>query len=188
MNIALSIGHHPRSHGCDTIDGAFTEYSLWATHLPLLRQHLEAYGHTARIVNRAQAGGSTPSFAAAACNAVHADLAIEFHFNAADTPEATGTETLYWRGSALGKIAAEMLQQAMTGILKLRDRGLKTVSSPNDRGYEYFHKTRMPALMLEPAFAATNAGDWARLRDTMPALMATLAATIHRYSEIVNNE
>ncbi len=181
MNIALSIGHHPQAQGCNTIDGRYTEYTFWKSCLPTLADQLDRMGHKAHVVNRADAGGKTPSYAAAACNAVGAALAIEFHFNS--TPGASGTETFYWHNSARGKIAAEMIQHAMVEVLKLPDRGIKTVGRPSDNAYEFFHRTRMPAILVEPSFAASNVTDCDRLQTRIGYLIIALAIAIDAYAK-----
>lgn len=82
-------------------------------------------------------GGTTPSFAAKACNATGADLAVEFHFNSAGSG-ATGTETLCFP-SKNGARAAELIQTAMCDVLRLPDRGVKGVTDTG-RGYMYFKR------------------------------------------------
>ena len=178
MNIALSIGHHPQAQGSLAADGQFTEYSFWKQHLPLLKHELEKLGHTVNIVNRADAGGKTPSYAAAACNAVNADLAIEFHFNSSDSPSASGTETFYWATSAKGKTAARLIQQAMVNVLGLPDRGIKPISSSTQNAYEFFHRTRMPAILVELSFAASNTMDYKRLKDRIVLMFKHMAMAI----------
>lgn len=182
MNIALSIGHHPTARGCNTIDGRWTEYEFWRRYLPTLADQLDRMGHEVHIVNRYDAGGKTPSYAAAACNATNADLAIEFHFNSSDSRAASGTETFYWAMSARGKMAAEMIQQAMVGVLELPDRGIKGVSDPATNAYEYYRKTRMPAILVEPSFAASNATDNDRLQTRIGDLIDELAIAIDAYA------
>lgn len=177
MIVALSIGHHPDARGCNTIDGRFTEYSFWRKYLPILADELRALGHEVHVVNRSDAGGKTPSYAAAACNNVNADIAIEFHFNS--TPGASGTETFYWGASAKSKAVAIILQQAMVDVLKLPDRGVKGVFDPKANAYEFFHKTRMTAILLEASFAATSVTDNDRLQTRIGDLIKSLARAIN---------
>ena len=126
--------------------------------------------------------GTTPGFAAAACNANDADLAVEFHFNAAASRSASGTETLYWRKSASGHAAAFAAQAAMCGALGLPDRGLMTVGPESARAVNDFKKTRMPAILVEPAFAASNCTDNDRLQTRAGALCEAIARGIERYA------
>lgn len=181
MKIALSIGHSPTDGGAETIDRRYSEYSFWKQHLPLLRDELQYLGHQAVIVNRAAAGGATPGHAARACNAVNADLAIEFHFNSADSATATGTETLYWKNSRKGEQIARLVNDAMVAVLELRNRGLQPVDSSSARAVSYFAKTSMPAILVEPAFAASNTTDNERLQTRITPFCKALASAIDQW-------
>lgn len=178
--VALSIGHSPKDGGSVTTDRKWSEYEFWKAHIGKVKEELERLGYQAVVCNRADAGGTTPSFSAKACNAIGADLAVEFHFNGADTGIG-GTETLYWYASKNGKKAAELIQAAMCEVLKLPDRGLKPVRYKSDRGYYYFKKTVMPALMLEPAFASSHVTDCDRLETRIDALCVAIAHAIDEY-------
>ncbi len=179
MKIALSIGHSPKDGGAETYDKKYSEYSFWKHHLPLLQEELQQMGHQAPIVNRFDAGGTTPGHAAAACNSTGADLAIEFHFNSADSPAATGTETLYWESSPKGKLAAALVNDAMVKVLELKNRGLKPVNRHSARAVSYFAKTRMPAVLVEPAFAASNPQDNERLQNRVREFCVEVARAIN---------
>lgn len=178
--VALSIGHSPKDGGAVTTDRKFSEYDFWKLHIGKVAAELEGMGYKAVVCNRSEAGGTTPIFAACRCNAIGADLAVEFHFNGADTGIG-GTETLYWYASKNGKKAAELIQAAMCSVLKLPDRGLKLVRYENDRGYYYFKKTNMPALMLEPAFASSHVTDCDRLETRIDELCVAIARAIDEY-------
>lgn len=180
MKVALSIGHSPKDGGSVSTDGKWSEYSFWRAHLARVKEELERLGHVAVICNRSEAGGTTPIFAARRCNAIGADLAVEFHFNGADTGIG-GTETLYWYSSRNGKKAAQLIQAAMCEVLRLPDRGLKPVRYEDDRGYYYFKKTYMPALMLEPAFASSHVTDCDRLEERVDELCVAVARAIDKY-------
>jgi N-acetylmuramoyl-L-alanine amidase len=58
---------------------------------------------------------------AAMARRARCDALVSLHCNAADAQAATGTETLYWAGDGL----ARRLQRTLTGVLGLRDRGVK---------------------------------------------------------------
>lgn len=178
--VALGIGHSPKDGGSVSTDGKWSEYGFWKEHVVRVKEELERLGHVAVICNRYEAGGTTPIFAARRCNEIGADLAVEFHFNGADTGVG-GTETLYWYASKNGKKAAELIQAAMCEVLKLPDRGLKPVRYKNDRGYYYFKKTNMPALMLEPAFASSHVTDCDRLETRIDELCVAIARAIDEY-------
>lgn len=180
MKIALSIGHSPKDGGSVSTDGKWSEYGFWKEHVWRVKEELERLGHVAVVCNRSDAGGISPSFAAKACNATGADLAVEFHFNGADTGIG-GTETLYWYASQNGKKAAELIQAAMCDVLRLPDRGLKPVRYKDDRGYYFFKMTTMPALMLEPAFASSHVTDCDRLEERVDELCVAIAGAIDEF-------
>ena len=182
MKVALCIGHSPQDGGEVSIMGGQSEYEFWRRHLPTLQAALERRGPEAVIVNRSDAGGTTPSYAAIACNAVDADLAIEFHFNSAGAG-ATGTETYYWYASPLGIKAAMMIQQNMYWVMRLPDRGVKPVRDPQDRSYNYFKKTKMPAVLVEPAFAGSSVTDCERLQTRVSDLCFAIATAINTYAK-----
>lgn len=148
---------------------------------PCCRRNFSRWGTQAPIVNRFDAGGTTPGHAAAACNSTGADLAIEFHFNSADSPAATGTETLYWESSPKGKLAAALVNDAMVKVLELKNRGLKPVNRHSARAVSYFAKTRMPAVLVEPAFAASNPQDNERLQNRVREFCVEVARAINEW-------
>lgn len=178
MKVALCIGHSPKDGGAVTTDRKFSEFAFWKAHLPKLKAALEARGHDAVICNRADAGGTSPSCAAAACNATGADLAIEFHFNSAYSSSASGTETLYWHNSIRGQRAAEWINQRMVEVLGLPNRGIKAVTHNDDRAFNFFRKTGMPAVLVEPCFAASNVTDNDRLQLRINALCDAIADAV----------
>ena len=186
MKVALSIGHSPKEGGAVMSDGSkYSEYRFWQEKLPMLKEALQALGHEAVITNRSYAGGTSPSYAAKACNATGADLAIEFHFNVAESCRATGTETLYWHKSTNGKRAAELVNDAMCEALKLPCRGIKPVSSASDRAASYFTRTTMPAILVEPAFAGSNVTDCDRLQERVALLCKAIAHAVHTYAATI---
>ena len=176
--VALCIGHSPKDGGSVTTDRRWSEYSFWSAHVGKVAAELAGLGYEAVVCNRADAGGTTPSFAAKACNATGADLAVEFHFNGADSGIG-GTETLHWYASRNGKKAAELIQKAMCEVLRLPDRGLKPIRRKDERGYWFFRKTRMPAVMVEPAFASSHVTDCDRLEERVDGLCVAIANAIH---------
>ncbi len=171
MKVALSIGHSPQDGGAVMTNRKYSEYGFWKLHISKVKDELERLGYEAVVCNRSEAGGTTP---------IYADLAVEFHFNGADTGIG-GTETLYWHASKNGKKAAELIQAAMCDVLRLPDRGLKPIKCKSDRGYYYFRETRMPALMLEPAFASSHVTDCDRLEERVDALCVAIAGAIDKY-------
>lgn len=183
MKVALCIGHSPQDGGANCILGGQSEYEFWRQHLPTLRKELEERGHEAVIVNRSDAGGTTPSYAAMACNVTGADLAVEFHFNSSSSAYASGTESYYWHSSERGKLAAQLINDGMCMALGLPIRGIKPVSDPKDRSYNYFRMTKMPAVLVEPSFAGSNVTDCERLQTRVSHLCKCIAISINTYAQ-----
>lgn len=75
-------------------------------------------------------------------NRAGADVFISLHANAAENPEAHGTETWYY---AAGQELAEKVAAAMA-MLGLTDRGAK------QGGFYVLKYTSMPAVLVETAF------------------------------------
>jgi N-acetylmuramoyl-L-alanine amidase len=80
-------------------------------------------------------------------NKMKADLFVSIHNNSAFSPEAEGTETLYFPDSQEGQALARLIQNELVIYLKRTDRGIKP------RGDLVVLKyTNMPAVLVECAF------------------------------------
>ena len=92
-----------------------------------------------------------------------ATVALELHFNSADTPTASGHEWLFWHGSAAGWDLAKRIESHMAvAFPTLPRRGLKGIY-PKERGGEFVRLTPCPAVICEPFFGSCE-GDWQLLR------------------------
>ena len=161
MKVALLKGHARRSEGAVCCAGYFKdfgEYALAEYYLPGVADTLVTLGHDAVITCREENGGVSPMYAAGAANDTGAEIALEWHFNSA-TPAARGCEVLYWGPSRKGQQFAELLSARMAQLLGVPNRGAKAITSQADRGYNFFRYTRMPAFIVEPCFAGSNADD-----------------------------
>lgn len=163
--VVLLPGHSHRDGGAGVVAGRYkgkSEYELARLYLPLLADALRGLGYDVCITCREDAGGTTPSCSAKAANATGADLALEFHFNAA-TATATGAEVMYWGKSATGKRFAEALGERVAARLGVRHRGALAVPTLENRGTEAFRQSRMPFFMVEFCFAGSNPADAEKL-------------------------
>lgn len=80
-------------------------------------------------------------------NHVDAQLFLSIHYNAVADPKPRGIETLYYPGSANGKLAAQAFQHALVRQTGAVDRGLK------ERGdLAVLRGTRCPAVLVELGF------------------------------------
>jgi N-acetylmuramoyl-L-alanine amidase len=170
MKAALIPGHGPNidrgavnSDGTTELDWNRDLVNRIASHLP--EQHI--------IVNRTVERISPIS----AINATRADLAIEFHLNAA-TGAATGTEMIYWPSSVGGKKLALALQRAAVDVLKLKDRGIK--EPWEGRGAAFLRGTRMPAVIAE-SFFIDNSSDLRRGNEVKEELAKAYAEVIKSF-------
>lgn len=173
-HIALLPGHAADAEGSFVCDGVFKgwgEHRLATHYLPQLAAQLTLLGYRCTITERAAAGGTTPSYSAAAANATGADLALEFHFNSC--AGATGAEVLYWGyNKSTGPMFASHLGSSIAEILGVRHRGALPCyeddkKHPNERctdnGWAAFNKSRMPFFMVEPCFAGSTPDDAKKL-------------------------
>ena len=105
------------------------------------------------------------------------DAAIELHFNAAASAEASGTETIYGDRERDGGFAAA-IQAAMVGVLGLRDRGCKQPWT--GRGAVNLSLLDVPSVIVEPGFGS-NRRDCRVMHDRRAALAAALVAAADGY-------
>lgn len=161
--IALSAGHYPEKPGaCWPPDSArWCEHDLaahWVDQVALiLRQQVAVQivpsgwlGDKVRFINGLK----------------DCKLAAEIHFNSNPSAKARGSETLFYPGSARGRIAAEQVQRFL-GVVFPPDRGAKPgwyrMDAPGhvdyagdvegDEKVDYFLAKTVPvALIVEPEF------------------------------------
>jgi N-acetylmuramoyl-L-alanine amidase len=114
-----------------------------------------------------------------AVNATKADCYVELHLNASASGTATGTEMLHWHTSARSKALAQLLQDGTVAVLKLRNRGLRSITSGKN-GAGQLRKSNMPAVITE-AFFIDNDADLKRGTDVMDALAEAQAEAIERF-------
>lgn len=162
MKICLLAGHSSKDGGAETTPGGMSEHALALRVLPGIREHLERMGYSVVVTERERAGGTTPMYSALAANLAGADVAVELHFNSADSASAQGAEWLYYGPSERsGRIAKAMLDEwcRLTG---LKNRGVLPVFGETrhsgrftTRGWSAFLKSRMPFFMAEPFFGSS---------------------------------
>ena len=199
--VALCIGHSPRDGGAVILGTHISEYQYWTREVQKIREMLAKRGINAVICNRADAGGTTPSYAAKACNETLADLAVELHFNASDDPASNGAECLHWYNSPKGEHAAACIQRRTVECLNIRRRGLVNVCPDKatrdrldkagaraecDRATEFFRCTTMPAVIWEPCFGASNPAEARLMLDHPETLCLALARGIEDHFDALD--
>jgi len=88
-------------------------------------------------------------------DAYGAKYAVSFHFNAASS-RARGHEVLYWSRSREGERVARLFDNAFDKYLSNRDRNLLSIDK--GRGGGFLRKGSSVNVLLEPYFAAHQAG------------------------------
>ncbi|MEA2507884.1 MAG: N-acetylmuramoyl-L-alanine amidase [Actinomycetota bacterium] len=126
-------------------------------------------GAGARVrLSRNEAESPESAERAMRANAIGADLFLSLHLNAHPEPQAEGASTYYFRASRAGEALAEAIQGELIGL------GLRDCRS-HGRAYPILRETRMPAVLIEPAFIS-NPTEAARLED--PAFRSAVADAV----------
>lgn len=175
MRIALIVGHSKESQGAVNKKSMTTEFNYNNRLVPLISESLTELGVDNVIVYRDSYAGLPKKV-----NATGADIAIEFHANAALNLSATGSETLYWHTSEKGKELAQSLQNQVIDCLNLRNRGLKPIT-PEGRGAHLLRKTAMPCVILEPFFIS-NDDDLKHAEDQIERLAEAVVVGVSDYA------
>lgn len=145
MLVAANAGHctlPDTDHGCSGVQ--IEESFLAKEYTTLINKYLNAAGVDTVFIQE-----DSLSAICAIANDSNADLFYSLHFNSAGT-KASGTETLYCKGSTNGKIFAECVQKQLVDTLGLPDRGCKTPSIYVTRN------TNMTAILIEVGFLGNN--------------------------------
>ncbi|MFN2490720.1 MAG: N-acetylmuramoyl-L-alanine amidase [Actinomycetota bacterium] len=173
--IVIDPGHGGSDPGEVDPRGAHEADLCWDLATRLARQ-LSAAGAHVRFT-RSEAEAPDDSERARRANDLNADLFLSLHLNVHGRASAQGASTYYWGGSKAGELLAESVQQRLVG-LGLRD------CRAHPRAYPLLKETRMPAVLVEPAFI-TNPEDRRRLDDPVfrSALVDALAAAVRHYYE-----
>lgn len=145
--IAISAGHHSAARGAEhngLSEWPLTKQCADELYLLLSRHCLPLIVPSGKLTTKVTWVNALPQ----------CDLALEIHFNAAATPGAVGSETLYCPGSLTSKAAAEIIQRHL-GAVATPDRGVKEGWYQGKKGgaIDYFLKaTNCPAVIVEPFF------------------------------------
>ncbi|MEK9657576.1 MAG: N-acetylmuramoyl-L-alanine amidase [bacterium] len=140
--IVLDPGHGGRDPGAIGLNKEYEKrYTLDV--VQRLKRNLEAQGAYVILTRSSDHSISLPKRIRLA-NHKRADLFISVHFNSFKHNKVKGTETYYYKHK--DRYAAKILHQAMVRALNLKDNGLR-----RKRLYVLRH-TRMPAVLLEPAY------------------------------------
>ena len=122
----------------------------------LLAERLVAAGARVRLT-RTEPENPDNSERATRANDIGADLFVSLHLNANQEPTAEGASAYHFGTSRAGKAIAEAIQDQ---LVKLGARDCRV----HARSFALLRETRMPAVMVEPAFI-TNPDESKRLEN-----------------------
>jgi N-acetylmuramoyl-L-alanine amidase len=173
--IVVDPGHGGADRGERGPGGTYEGDLCWGL-AGRLAENLVGAGARVRFT-RTEAHGPTATERAALANRLEADLFVSLHLNSHPEPTAEGGCTYYFGGSRAGALLAESIQAELVAT------GARDCRS-HPRSYPVLKETRMPAVLIEPAFI-TNPDEEKLVGnpDSRNALAAIIAAGIRRYYE-----
>lgn len=116
-----------------------------------------------------------------AANDSGADLFISIHCNAADNPQALGTETYYYPGSIQGEKLAQAIQNQIIHSFHMVNRGIKE-AVPGRNGLYVLNNTVIPGVLVEMGFIS-NGHDEKVLANYQDALARAVARGVTDYQQ-----
>ena len=144
---ALVVGHRKSAKGAVSASGEVVEFDFNSE----LAAEIEKRVTKARIriVFRDNTTDGLRKLPAK-INALGPHFILSLHCNAFNRA-ATGTETLFFHGSANGRRLAKIVQRQLLGALELKDRGIREKKAA-DRGAHVLKFTKAPCVICEPFF------------------------------------
>lgn len=177
--IAICVGHSRLGDkGALSVDGV-SEWNFNYGIAQRVKRHLEGLGHEVAVISSypRNSYGSAMAWLAGELSKIHAEAALELHFNSSEDEQSNGHEWLHWNSSPRGKALAKALQSRMQNTFPtLRSRGLVPISS-GDRGAQFLRLTPCPAVICEPFFG-TNHKEWELFNDQAELYAEALALGI----------
>lgn len=171
--VMLDPGHGGSDPGEAGSFGAVERDVCWSL-ATLVAERLSASGARVRLT-RSEPEDPDESERARRANETGADLFISLHLNAHREPTAEGACAYYFGSSAAGHRLAEALQDR---LISLGARDCRV----HARSYPLLRETRMPAVLVEPAFI-TNPDEEKQLyeNDHRVAIADALAHGVRDY-------
>lgn len=141
-----------------------------------LAQDLAQLGVRVRFTHT-EAENPAPNERATRANRLGADLFVSVHLNAHPEPTAEGASAYYFKSSRAGEELAEKVLDALVDLGTHNCRAHGT-------SYPILRATRMPAILVEPAFL-TNPDEEKQLRqpDRRAAIATAIASGVRAYFE-----
>jgi len=143
MKIALIIGHTKRQPGATNYQGE-TEFEFNSS--VCARVSMAFDSDDLRIFDKSDHYQKR-------VEAFNPDLIVEMHFNAFKSP-AFGCEAQVLKSNTEAREHAEYLLKAFYKRFRIKNRGVKTLNTKDDRGFQNLYKFKeRTALIFEPCFA-----------------------------------
>lgn len=171
--VMLDPGHGGSDPGSLSPTGADERDTCW--HLAnLIAQRLVATGARVRFT-RTEPENPDQSERAHRANEIDSDIFVSLHLNSHDEAPAEGSSAYYFGTSREGEALADSIQHRLV-LLGARD------CRTHARSFSVLRETKMPAVMVEPAFI-TNPDEAKRLEDPdhLTALADAIAQGIKDY-------
>jgi N-acetylmuramoyl-L-alanine amidase len=184
--VALCVGHSRKTDdrmdgGAVTHDGATNEWHYNKRLAGGIAAVLAKSGVRSVIISEYEGSsyGRAQAWLAGHLKDLGCTIALELHFNSADSAEASGHEWLYWHGSDRGAKLAESLsaEMAMTGMF--RTRGAKAIDG-SDRGALFTKLPSCPSVICEPFFGSSFL-DWPKADREISRVATAMAEGVLSY-------
>jgi N-acetylmuramoyl-L-alanine amidase len=174
--VVIDPGHGGSDLGDRSTYGAFEADLCWDL-ASRLAERLAGTGARVRFT-RTEAEGPEASERARRANQLGADIVVSLHLNSHPETTAEGASSYYFGGSRMGEQLAESIRSELIRL------GLEDCRS-HPRSYPILKETRMPAVLVEPAFV-TNPDDAKRLEDAdfRGAICDAVVAGIRRFYDL----
>lgn len=143
--IVIDPGHGGSDPGEWSATGAAESDLCWDI-AARFAQQLAFVGARVRLTRR-ESDGPEASARALCANELGADLFVSLHLNSHSESTAQGASTYHFGQSRAGEALADCIQTRLVAM------GLKDCRS-HARSYTVLKETRMPAVLIEPAFAS----------------------------------
>ena len=164
--VVIDPGHGGDDPGCSGADGIREADICWDIATRLATRLVES-GARVRF-SRTEASGPDVEGRARHANGSGADLFLSLHLNSDLSQPAEGASTYYFPRSLSGEALADHIQRELVAL------GQRDCRS-HARAFPILRATRMPAVVIEPAFI-TNPDDAKKLGD--PDFRAAIAEAI----------
>ena len=161
FHIVLCAGHsRPGDSGALSTSGV-TEHRFYSRYIiHAVADALRALGFTVTVIEQYQGRsyGAAMRWLAKKLKELGADLAYEFHFNAA-SKSAEGFEALFWHRSKVSDDVAEAMQRVQVlAYPEMKDRGIEPLGDQaHERGTLFCSLPHCPSIILEPFFGTNVA-------------------------------